>query len=50
MGRSLEPEAIHFAVNPVHTPFVERYLEDLAQVATESRKSGLVGTLDEHSY
>lgn len=50
VGRSLEPEAIHFAINPVHAPVVERYLEDLTEVAFESREAGLVGTLDEQTY
>ena len=50
VGRSLEPEAIQFAINPVHTPVVEKYLQDLAQVSYEVREKKLVGTMDEHTY
>lgn len=50
MGRSLDPEAIHFAINPVHHPIVERYLQDLEAVARDVRQSGRVGRLDQHTY
>src|SRR3546814_8357917 len=39
MGRSLEPEAIHFAINPVHAPVIDRYLADLRAVSLAVRRS-----------
>ncbi|HEY9539244.1 MAG TPA: aspartate aminotransferase family protein [Kiloniellaceae bacterium] len=50
MGRSLEPEAIHFAINPVHAPVIDRYLADLRAVSLEVRESGRVGALDKSTY
>jgi sphinganine-1-phosphate aldolase len=50
MGRSVEPEAIHFAINPVHAPVIDRYLADLGAVSLEVRESGRVGALDESTY
>lgn len=50
VGRSVEPEAIHFALNPVHHPAIDGYLRDLAAACREVRASGRIGTLDESTY
>src|SRR3546814_21079194 len=50
MGRSLEPEDIHFAINPVHAPVIDRYLADLRAVSLEVRESGRVGALAKSTY
>ena len=50
VGRSVEPPAIHLMLNPVHEPFVDRYLADLANATAEARRLERVGTVDERTY
>lgn len=50
VGRSLEPMALHLALNPVHAAAVDAYLSDLAEAVAEARVSGQVGRVDEHTY
>ncbi|WP_051236939.1 pyridoxal phosphate-dependent decarboxylase family protein [Ottowia thiooxydans] len=50
VGRNVEPVAIHFMVNPVHAPVLERYLADLAECVTLVKTEKLVGVLDTTTY
>lgn len=50
VGRSIEPEAIHFAINPVHSPILDGYLRDLRKAVQDAKEQRLVGKVDEHTY
>ena len=50
VGRCLDPLAIHFAINPVHTPIIDDYLQDLGDVTQDVRRTGRVGRVNEHTY
>jgi len=50
VGRSVEPEAIHFMVNPVHGPVLDRYLADVRDAVQRVKQSGIVGTMDANTY
>ena len=50
VGRSIEPNAIHVAVNPLFTPAVPAYLEDLAACVAAARSSGRTGAVDRDTY
>jgi sphinganine-1-phosphate aldolase len=50
VGRSREPRAIHVALNAVHAPAMDRYLEDLADSVLQVRCSGRVGTWNDSTY
>lgn len=50
VGRSVEPEAIHLALNTVHAPVVDDYLADLRDAVDEVRAKGKVGQMDECTY
>jgi glutamate/tyrosine decarboxylase-like PLP-dependent enzyme len=50
VGRSVTPEAIHLALNPVVVAALEEYLDDLASCAAVVRATGETGTLDVHTY
>ncbi|WP_202624993.1 pyridoxal phosphate-dependent decarboxylase family protein [Steroidobacter agaridevorans] len=50
VGRSREPMALHFAVNAVHAPVVERYLSDLERSVKQVRASGKTGRRNDLTY
>ena len=50
VGRSREPQALHFALNTVHAPVIGRYLEDLGDVVHRVRAAGRVGRYDDNTY
>ena len=50
VGRCRDPEALHFAVNPVHLPIVTRYLGDLSEAVASVRSSGKRGARDDRTY
>lgn len=50
VGRSREPQALHFALNTVHAPVIGRYLEDLGDVVQHVRAAGRIGKSDENTY
>ena len=50
VGRNVEPVAIHFMVNPVHAPVMERYLADVREAVQRVRQAGLTGKLDTKTY
>jgi sphinganine-1-phosphate aldolase len=50
VGRSVEPVAIHFMVNPVHAPVVDRYLADVREAVQRVKRAGLTGKLDTKTY
>ena len=49
-GGIREPMGMHQAVNPLHEPIVEQFLEDLATSVNKARESGTPEAFDEHSY
>lgn len=50
VGRGVEPVAVHFMVNPVHAPVMDRYLADLRDAVQRVRQEGLTGKLDTKTY
>jgi len=50
VGRSREPQALHLALNAVHAPFIEAYLDDLKDAVEQVRASGRVGSSDARTY
>lgn len=50
VGRMPAPPSVHLALNPVHAPIVESYLEDVAEAVASVRKSGRTGTHDDRTY
>lgn len=50
VGRSREPEAIHLALNTVHYPIIDEYLDDLNSVVMEVRRTGMTGAQDDTTY
>ncbi len=50
VGRSREPRALHLALNPVHEPVIDTYLEDLRWAVEEVRITGKVGHHDDGTY
>lgn len=50
VGRSREPQALHFALNAVHAPFIDEYLMDLERAVGQVRESGMVGANDDETY
>jgi glutamate/tyrosine decarboxylase-like PLP-dependent enzyme len=50
VGRCREPEAVHFALNPVHGPITDQYLNDLAEAVKKVRASRRRGARDDRTY
>ena len=50
VGRSREPQAIHLALNAVHSPITETYLDDLRTAVTKVRESGRTAMFDAETY
>jgi glutamate/tyrosine decarboxylase-like PLP-dependent enzyme len=50
MGRSVEPPAIHFMVNPVHAEAMDAYLKDQRESVQQVRSARAVGTMDTQTY
>ncbi|MDY6946221.1 MAG: aspartate aminotransferase family protein [Pseudomonadota bacterium] len=50
VGRSREPQAIHFAVNAVHAPIVDEYVRDLSGAVRQARMTGRIGRADDRTY
>lgn len=50
VGRCREPEALHFAVNPVHLLVTNQYLSDLSEAVKSVRASGKRGARDDRTY
>lgn len=50
VGRSREPDAIHLALNPVHTRMIDEYVMDLKGAVDNVRSSGRLGEHDDHTY
>jgi sphinganine-1-phosphate aldolase len=50
VGRTREPQALHFALNAVHAPVIAKYLDDLSDVVALARSSGRTGVHDDRTY
>lgn len=50
IGRSREPSAIHLAINAVHAPVIEQYLQDLSDCVLQARSSGRTGMYNDRTY
>jgi glutamate/tyrosine decarboxylase-like PLP-dependent enzyme len=50
VGRSREPEGLHFALNAVHAPVIGDYLQDLGLAVTDARATKRVGNRDDMTY
>jgi sphinganine-1-phosphate aldolase len=50
VGRSREPEALHFALNAVHVPIIEDYLDDLEWAVMRARTSCKDARHDDATY
>ncbi|MDB6015099.1 MAG: aminotransferase class-V family protein 4 [Gammaproteobacteria bacterium] len=50
VGRSREPQALHFALNAVHAPAIDPYLVDLQDAVRQVRASGRIGSRDDATY
>ncbi|HET8726762.1 MAG TPA: aspartate aminotransferase family protein [Alphaproteobacteria bacterium] len=50
VGRSMEPPAVHLALNTVHAPIVDEYIDDLSRVVRQVRACRTVGIIDERTY
>lgn len=50
VGRSREPVAIHFALNAVHAPVIDEYLDDLKEAVRAVRAARRIGQRDDATY
>lgn len=50
VGRSREPKGIHLAINAVHAPVIDEYLDTLREAVDQVRASGRVGEYDDRTY
>ena len=50
IGRSREPEAVHIALNAVHSPVIDEYLVDLRNAVEHVRCTGRTGLQDHRTY
>jgi len=50
VGRGVDPVAVHFMVNPVHAPVMDKYLADVRDAVTTVRRQGLTGSIDTKTY
>jgi glutamate/tyrosine decarboxylase-like PLP-dependent enzyme len=50
VGRTREPVALHLALNAVHAPIIDDYVQDLARVVDQVRTSGRAGVHDDNTY
>jgi glutamate/tyrosine decarboxylase-like PLP-dependent enzyme len=50
VGRSVNPKAIHLAVNPLVAPAVDEYLTDLSACVAHVRRTGETGTASIDTY
>lgn len=50
VGRGVDPVAVHFMVNPVHAPIMDKYLADVSDAVETVRRQGLTGKMDTKTY
>lgn len=50
VGIGVEPVAIHFMVNPVHAPVMDKYLDDLRTAVMRVREEGLTAKMNTQTY